>query len=146
MNSAQSTRPTGHDTSVDKPPVQASNGLRFIAWLVFVLVVISGATYLWFQMESAPNLAWMAWTKPTAIFFITIVCLLLAMSIWEAISPGSGPRIGVLRFETTRGDRLFLSLLGSAFIHLAWLGFVGPELWKALGISLVYALLVFSLV
>ncbi len=146
MNSSQSTRPTGHDASADKPPVRTSNGLRFMGWLVFVLVVVSGATYLLFQSESAPNLAWMAWTKPTAIFFITILCLLLAMSIWEAISPGSGPRIGILRFETTRGDRLFLSLLGSAFIHLAWLGFVGPELWKALGISLVYALLVFSLV
>lgn len=146
MNSSQSTRPAAHNASMDKPPVQSSSGLRFMAWLVFALVVISIATYLLFQSESAPNLAWMAWTKPTAIFFITILCLLLAMSIWEAISPGSGPRIGILRFETTRGDRLFLSLLGSAFIHLAWLGFVGPDLWKAFGISLVYALLVFSLV
>lgn len=129
-----------------KEPVQSSSALRIVGWLVSVLVVIGGAVYLWFQSDSAPNLAWMAWTKPTAIFFITIVCLLLAMSIWEAFSPGGGPRIGILRFETTRGDRLFLSLLGSAFIHLAWLGFVGPDLWKALGVSIVYALLVFSLV
>ncbi len=123
-----------------------ASGLRgmllFVGFVVFVVI----ATYLWFQTESAPNLAWMAWTKPTAIFFITILCLLLGMCIWEALSPGGGPRIGILRFETTRGDRLFLSLLGSAFIHLAWLGFVGPDLWKALGVSVVYALLVFSLV
>ena len=88
----------------------------------------------------------MAWTRPTAIFFITIICLLVLMSVWEAFSPGGGPRVGILRFETTRGDRLFLSLLGSGFINLAWLGLVGPDLWKALGVSVVYALLVFLFV
>ena len=45
-----------------------------------------------------------------------------------------------------RGDRLFISLLGSAFIHLAWLGLVGPPLWLALGLALVYAAIVFWLV
>ncbi|NND92774.1 MAG: DUF2160 domain-containing protein [Granulosicoccus sp.] len=127
-------------------PAQASGALRILGWFAFIALLIAAAVYLWFQSDSAPNLAWMAWTKPTAIFFITIVCLLLAMSIWEAFSPGGGPRVGILRFETTRGDRLFLSLLGSGFIHLAWLGFVGPDLWKALGVSVVYALLVFTLV
>lgn len=127
-------------------PVKASSGLRAVGWIASVLIIIALVLYFWFQSESAPNLAWMAWTKPTAIFFITIICLLLVMSIWEAFSPGGGPRKGILQFETTRGDRLFLSLLGSAFINLAWLGLVGPDLWKALGVSLVYALLVFSFV
>jgi len=45
--------------------------------------------------------------------------------------------------ETTRGDRLFISLLGSAFIHLAWLGLVGDPLWVATIISVVYAGAVF---
>jgi predicted small integral membrane protein len=49
----------------------------------------------------------------------------------------------VIGLDTTRGDRLFISLLGSAFIHLAWLGLVGPNLWWALGLSLVYAFVVF---
>ncbi|MGQ7847425.1 DUF2160 domain-containing protein [Granulosicoccus sp. 3-233] len=123
-----------------------ASGLRGMLLFVGFVLFVVGAAYLWFQTESAPNLAWMAWTRPTAIFFITILCLLLCMCLWEALSPGGGPRMGILRFETTRGDRLFLSLLGSAFIHLAWLGFVGPDLWKALGVSVVYALLVFSLV
>ena len=93
------------------------------------------------------KLDWMAWTMPTAIFFVTIVCLLVAMSVWEALSPGGGPRVGILRFETTRGDRLFLSLLGAAFIHLGWLALVEDmELWWALGVSLVWALGVFLLV
>ncbi len=92
------------------------------------------------------NLSWMAWTKPTAIFFVVIVCLLLLMSLWEFIRPGGGPRVGLLRFETTRGDRLFLSLLGSAFINLAWLGLVDANLWWGLGVSLLYAVFVFSFV
>lgn len=92
------------------------------------------------------NLSWMAWTWPTATFFIVIALLLAGMSVWEYVSPGGNPRVGVLRFETTRGDRLFISLLGSAFIHLAWLGLVGPSLWWALALSVAYAIAVFRYV
>jgi predicted small integral membrane protein len=53
------------------------------------------------------------------------------------------PRVGVLRIETTRGDRLFITLLGSAFINLAWLGLeVGPQPY-ALLVCLAYAVAVF---
>lgn len=92
------------------------------------------------------NLSWMAWTLPTAAFFVTIFVLLAGMAVWEYASPGGNPRVGLFRFETTRGDRLFVSLLGSAFIHLAWLGLVGPGLWWALALSVVYAMGVFRLV
>ena len=92
------------------------------------------------------NLQWMAWTLPTAIFFTTILALLIGMAVWEYVSPGGNPRVGILHFETTRGDRLFISLLGSAFIHLAWLGLVGPNLWWALALSVVYAVCVFRYV
>ena len=89
---------------------------------------------------------WMAWSFPTALFFLTIALLLALMAVWEYASPGGNPRVGILRFETTRGDRLFISLLGSAFIHLAWLGLVGPNLWWALALSAVYAVGVFRFV
>lgn len=92
------------------------------------------------------NLQWMAWTLPTALFFGTILALLIGMAVWEYASPGGNPRVGILHFETTRGDRLFLSLLGSAFIHLAWLGLIGPNLWWALALSVVYAICVFRYV
>jgi predicted small integral membrane protein len=92
------------------------------------------------------NFSWMAWTPPTALFFGAIFLLILGMGIWEYFSPGGNPRIGILRFETTRGDRLFVSLLGSAFIHLAWLGFSPFALWWALGLSVVYAIGVFRFV
>lgn len=86
---------------------------------------------------------WMAWSFQSAVFFLTIFLLLALMAVWEYARPGGHPRVGILRFETTRGDRLFLSLLGSAFINLAWLGLVGPNLWWALALSFVYALGVF---
>ncbi|MGK6316383.1 DUF2160 domain-containing protein [Neorhizobium sp. DT-125] len=92
------------------------------------------------------NFSWMAWTLPTALFFLTILLLLIGMSIWEYFAPGGGPRVGLLRFKTTRGDRLFISLLGAAFIHLAWLGLVGPNLWWALALSILYAVIVFRTV
>jgi len=92
------------------------------------------------------DLSWMAWTQPIAIFFAVIASLLLTMSIWEYFSPGGGPRLGILRFETTRGDRLFVSLLGSAFICMAWLTLVGLSLWLGLAACVVYALLVFRFV
>ena len=71
----------------------------------------------------------MAWTRPTAIFFVVIVALIVSMGVWERVSPGGAPRRGVLRIVTTRGDRLFVSLLGAAFIHLGWLYFTDKHLW-----------------
>ena len=91
------------------------------------------------------NLNWMAWTGPTATFFVIIFCLLVGMTIWEIKSPGGAPRVGILRFETTRGDRLFVSLLGSAYIHIMWLAlFPALSLFWALGIAFVYAVCVFK--
>ena len=54
------------------------------------------------------------------------------------ISSGGAPRKGVLGIVTTRGDRLFISLLGSAFIHLAWLGLTNMPLRWASIVSLVW--------
>jgi predicted small integral membrane protein len=92
------------------------------------------------------NLSWMAWTQPTAIFFVVIAVLIAGMGVWEKLSPGGGPRRGLLRITTHRGDRLFISLLGSAFIHLAWIAATGASLWGATAISVVYALLVFRFI
>ena len=89
-----------------------------------------------------PDLAWMAWTWQTGVFFAVIAGLLLLMSVLAVWRPET-ERVGVLRIATTRGDRLFISLLGSAFICLAWLGLVGPNLWWALGLCIVYAIVVF---
>jgi len=87
-------------------------------------------------------MAWMAWTTETAIFFAVIAAILAIMTIL-AIKFPEVPRVGLLRIETTRGDRLFITLLGSAFINLIWLGLeVGPQPY-ALLVSLFYAVGVF---
>ena len=91
------------------------------------------------------NIAWMAWTTPTAIFFASIAALLVFMTVLQIVKP-TRERVGVLGFPTTRGDRLFITLLGSAFIHLGWLGFTDLELWWASIISLAYAVFVFRYV
>ncbi|MEM1398591.1 MAG: DUF2160 domain-containing protein [Pseudomonadota bacterium] len=88
-------------------------------------------------------LTWMAWTWPTAAFFGFIALCLVCMLVWELRVPGGGPRRGVFGLDTTRGDRLFITLLGSAFIFLGWLGFYGTPLWGGLAIALAWGFFVF---
>jgi|TARA_R110002124_G_scaffold175939_1_gene343838 predicted small integral membrane protein len=88
------------------------------------------------------DLSWMAWTLPTAIFFGVIAALLITFTVLAIRFPET-PRVGILRIETTRGDRLFITLLGSAFLNLAWLGIVGANQPYALILCLIYAAAVF---
>jgi predicted small integral membrane protein len=87
--------------------------------------------------------SWMAWTWPTALFFIGIFGSIAAMGVWEYYSPGGGPRHGIFGLDTTRGDRLFISILGSCFLMLAWLGFVGVALWGGAIVCVIWAIFVF---
>ena len=88
------------------------------------------------------QLAWMAWTWQTAVFFAVIAALFVVMTVLAVWWP-EREHVGILRIPTTRGDRLFIALLGSAFIHLAWLGLAGADLNWAFALSLVYAAAVF---
>ncbi len=89
------------------------------------------------------GLGWMAWTWQTALFFGVIALLLVAMGVWEWRSPGGAPRHGILGLTTTRGDRLFVSLLGAGYIHLLWLAIFGAPLWAASALSLAWAAIIF---
>jgi predicted small integral membrane protein len=107
------------------------------------------------------NIAWMAWTLPTAIFFMLLACTLATMT-WLAVAYPEAERVGILRIPTTRGDRLFISLIMAAVIHLLWIAFVGTDsvatlpigeegielssLWLATVISLVSAVAIFRTV
>jgi predicted small integral membrane protein len=107
------------------------------------------------------NIAWMAWTLPTAIFF-ALLASTLALMTWLAVAYPEAERVGVLRIPTTRGDRLFISLITAAVIHLLWIGFIGTDtiatlpigeegielssLWLATVISLVAAVAIFRTV
>lgn len=85
---------------------------------------------------------WMAWTLPTALFFVSLAVMLLGMGLLHMKYP-SVPRVGVLGIETMRGDRLFITLLGSAFINLAWIGLTGAPQYGALIICGLFAICVF---
>lgn len=84
---------------------------------------------------------WMAWTAPTALFFACIITTLVVMAVWELRAP-TVPRRGFLPMPTTRGDRLFIGLLSTAFVHMAWLGLTDMTPWPALGASLLLMLVI----
>ena len=114
-----------------------------LAFLIWATPVTEEGAKDWF----APMIpgGWMAWTFPVALFFWIIASLLVIFTILAIRFPET-PRRGILRFETTRGDRLFITLLGSAFICLVWLFFAGPPVWWGLALCLVWAIAVFALV
>jgi len=103
------------------------------------------------------SIAWMAWTLPTAIFF-TLLAVTLGGMTWLAAAYPEAERVGVLRIPTTRGDRLFVSLIVAAVVHLLWIGLVGTDaiatlpigegveissLWIATSISLASTIAIF---
>jgi predicted small integral membrane protein len=79
----------------------------------------------------------MVWTVPTAIFFVVIALVLVGMTVWQILAP-SPERRGFLPIPTTPGDRLFVGLTVSAYMHLAWIGLVGSSLWIASIASLIW--------
>ncbi len=85
-------------------------------------------------------MAWMAWTWPTAVFFAGVALALAAMTLLELRRP-TVERRGFLPIATTRGDRFFISLLGSAFIHILWLAATDISIVGASTLSLGYAFL-----
>ena len=90
------------------------------------------------------GLSWMAWTWPTAAFFIIVVSSIAFMGLWEKRDPGGNPRRGIFGIDTTRGDRLFISWVGSGFIALGWLAFFSTPLWGALILSIAWFMFVFK--
>lgn len=95
---------------------------------------------------------WMAWTLPVAVFFCCIVLMLIGMTVWELKSP-TVERRGFLPIATTRGDRLFIGLLGAAYVNLAfvavsekmvdWFGLEQePSIWISFIVSMALLALV----
>ncbi|MBX3609423.1 MAG: DUF2160 domain-containing protein [Hydrogenophaga sp.] len=91
---------------------------------------------------------WMVWTTPVAVFFSCILLMLIGMTVWEIRQPTT-ERKGFLPMKTTRGDRLFIGLLGAAYINLAFVGAAGwiaerltmeqePSVWVSFVVSMVW--------
>ena len=97
-------------------------------------------------------LDWMVWSPPVVIFFTLVGLMLAGMTVWELRSP-TVSRKGFLPLVTTRGDRLFIGLLGAAYINLmfvglseqmvAWWGLdQEPTIWWGTALSAVWLVLV----
>ena len=82
------------------------------------------------------GLAWMAWTWETGLFFVLIATALAVLTTLAIVRPES-PRRGILGFATPRGDRFFVSLLGAAYIFIAWIRLDGGALCAPLAIPVV---------
>ena len=114
--------------------------LLAILGLLFWAVPTDGDERLWTNQLAEGS--WMAWSFPVALFFWVIGSTLVVFTLLAIRFPET-PRVGILGISTTRGDRLFITLLGSAFINIAWLSLeIGPQPW-ALAACAGYGALVF---
>ena len=77
------------------------------------------------------------------VFFVGIGGSLLLLTLAELKWPTVLAK-GFLPLATTRGDRFFISLLGSAFIHLFWLALIPGDVLLGSSIALVWAGLVMT--
>ena len=83
--------------------------------------------------------SWMAWTLEVAVFFTSVVLMLIGMTIWQVRSPSIESK-GFLPISTTRGDRLFIGLLAAAYVNLAWAGLTDLTQWVAAVVGFVVLL------
>ncbi len=81
-------------------------------------------------------MAWMAWTWPTAAFFLCVALALAVLTVLELKVP-TVQRRGWLPLVTTRGDRFFISLLVAAFVHVLWLAFLDAPVFWATGLAVL---------
>lgn len=95
-------------------------------------------------MAGQGALAWMAWTWQTGVFFASIATALAVLTLLAVWRPEK-PRRGILGFPTTRGDRFFVSLLGAAYIFIAYMRTGGETLWYPFAAALVFAVAMFRL-
>ncbi|MFA0085202.1 DUF2160 domain-containing protein [Vibrio sp. 10N.261.51.F12] len=82
-------------------------------------------------------MTWMAWTTPSALFFLGIALILFTMTVLEIKSPCI-ERKGFLPISTTRGDRLFIGLLSAAYIHLGFVGATELSIWVPFSLSIIW--------
>jgi predicted small integral membrane protein len=82
---------------------------------------------------------WMYWTVPTLLFVGSILLMLVVLSFWDVRDPGWARR-GLLPIETTRGDRVFMSILTTGCVFCFWLYVLGlTAVWGVLVVGAVAA-------
>jgi len=83
----------------------------------------------------------MAWTPGTAVFVACVVVGLALLAVLAVVRP-STPRQGFLPMPTARGDRIYVSLLGTGFILIVVIATTSLSLTIGLAIAAVWAMVV----
>ena len=78
------------------------------------------------------GIAWMHWNLASILGFACLFGLIAVMNIWHVVSPGYA-RKGFLPMATTRGERVFLSLLMFFAVGLLWIALLP-------GVSILWSL------
>ena len=81
-------------------------------------------------MHTLFDLTWMAWTWPTAAFFLAVGLSVAAIGVWERLRPSGMPSRGVFRAGYHPGRPLVHQLAGDGF-HSH--GMVGPGGYPLVG-------------
>jgi predicted small integral membrane protein len=84
-----------------------------------------------------PDLEWMGWTVPTAIFVIVVLVALAALGAFGAIHPPV-PRKGFLPMPTSAGDRVYIGLLGTGAVLIVQLALTTLPLAAGLAAGVVW--------
>lgn len=84
-------------------------------------------------------LDWMVWTSGTVAFAFTVFASLIAMTVLAILVP-STPRKGFLPIATARGDRIYISLLGTGLVMVLFV--VLTDLPLPVGLALAVLLFV----
>ncbi len=85
--------------------------------------------------------AWMYWTLPTMITICIFFIFLLIIAVLD-LKKRSTPRKGFLPFPTTRGDRIFISVIIWIAVSLIWLAILGDAYITALPLILVVIMII----
>ena len=88
-----------------------------------------------------PDLEWMAWTTGTAFFVGSVFVGLGLLSALAIVRP-STPRKGLLPMPTARGDRIYVSLLGTGLIHIVLLATTSLPMTIGLILSAVWTVVI----
>jgi predicted small integral membrane protein len=84
----------------------------------------------------------MYWTWPSAIFFLVIILTIIGLNLWDTFFPDI-KRKGFLPITTSRGDRVFIAIISTIGICIAWLGVAGNSLFiGAIILSIIWNIVI----
>jgi predicted small integral membrane protein len=88
-----------------------------------------------------PDIEWMAWKGPTALFVTVVLVALVALTVFAVRHPPV-PRKGFLPMPTSAGDRIYVGLLGTGGVLIALIALTTVPLGVGLAVAAVWMVVV----